>query len=42
MRIATFTTTKGNIRVQLHVDEVPSTVANFEKLVGAPWTASDT
>lgn len=34
MKIATFETNKGTIRVQLHAEEVPRTVANFEKLVG--------
>ncbi len=34
MKVATFTTSKGEIRVQLHDDKVPNTVANFEKLVG--------
>ena len=34
MKVAEFTTSKGEIRVQLHDDKVPNTVANFEKLVG--------
>ena len=34
MKVATFDTSKGNIRVQLHDDKTPKTVGNFEKLVG--------
>ena len=34
MKVATFTTNKGEIRVELHADKTPKTVANFEKLVG--------
>jgi len=34
MKIANFNTSKGNIRVELHEDLVPKTVANFEKLTG--------
>ena len=34
MKVATIETNKGTIRVELHADEVPNTVANFEKLVG--------
>ena len=34
MKIATFVTTKGSIRIQLFADKAPKTVANFEKLVG--------
>jgi len=34
MKVATFDTTKGAIRVQLFDDKVPNTVANFEKLSG--------
>ena len=34
MKIATFTTNKGVIRIQLHDDKTPKTCANFEKLVG--------
>lgn len=34
MKVATFDTAKGKIRVKLHADKVPKTVANFEKLVG--------
>jgi peptidyl-prolyl cis-trans isomerase B (cyclophilin B) len=34
MKVATFNTAKGNIRVQLFDDKVPKTVANFEKLTG--------
>jgi peptidyl-prolyl cis-trans isomerase B (cyclophilin B) len=32
MKVATFTTSKGEIRVQLHDDKTPKTVENFEKL----------
>lgn len=32
MKVATFDTTKGAIRVQLHADKTPRTVENFEKL----------
>ncbi len=32
MKIATFDTDKGTIRVQLFADKTPKTVANFEKL----------
>ena len=34
MKVATFDTDKGTIRVELHADRAPRTVANFEKLVG--------
>ena len=34
MKVATIETKKGNIRIQLHDDKTPKTVANFEKLVG--------
>jgi len=34
MKVATFDTSKGTIRVKLHADKTPKTVANFEKLVG--------
>ncbi len=34
MKVATFNTAKGNIRVELFGDKVPKTVANFEKLTG--------
>ena len=34
MKVATFETDKGAIRIELHEDKVPKTVANFEKLVG--------
>jgi len=34
MKTATFTTNKGEIRIELHADKTPKTVANFEKLVG--------
>ncbi|PHS16443.1 MAG: peptidylprolyl isomerase [Blastopirellula sp.] len=33
MKTATIETNKGIIKVQLHEDKVPKTVANFEKLV---------
>jgi peptidyl-prolyl cis-trans isomerase B (cyclophilin B) len=33
MKIATIKTNKGTIRLELHNDQVPKTVANFEKLV---------
>ena len=32
MKVATIETAKGNIRLELHEDETPRTVANFEKL----------
>ena len=32
MKVATFVTGKGTIRIELHEDKVPKTVANFEKL----------
>jgi peptidyl-prolyl cis-trans isomerase B (cyclophilin B) len=32
MKIATIKTAKGAIRIQLHADKAPKTVANFEKL----------
>ena len=34
MKVATMTTNKGEIRLELHADKTPKTVANFEKLVG--------
>jgi len=34
MKVATFETSKGTIKVQLHDDKTPKTVANFEKLAG--------
>jgi len=34
MKVATITTNKGTIRIELHDDKTPKTVANFEKLVG--------
>ncbi len=34
MKVATLTTSKGEIRIELHDDKVPNTVANFEKLTG--------
>ncbi|MCX5661511.1 MAG: peptidylprolyl isomerase [Planctomycetota bacterium] len=34
MKVATFDTSKGIIKVQLHADKTPKTVANFEKLAG--------
>ncbi len=33
MKVATMTTNKGEIRLELHADKTPKTVANFEKLV---------
>jgi peptidyl-prolyl cis-trans isomerase B (cyclophilin B) len=33
MKTATITTPHGDIRIQLHDDKAPKTVANFEKLV---------
>lgn len=33
MKTATIKTNRGDIRLQLHDDKVPKTVANFEKLV---------
>ena len=33
MKTATFDTSKGKIRIKLHDDKAPKTVANFEKLV---------
>lgn len=33
MKVATLTTNKGEIRLELHADKTPKTVANFEKLV---------
>ncbi len=32
MKVATLTTNKGEIRIELHADKTPNTVANFEKL----------
>lgn len=32
MKVATFTTNKGEIRLELFADKTPKTVANFEKL----------
>ncbi len=34
MKIATIVTNRGTIRIQLHADKAPKTVANFEKLAG--------
>ncbi len=34
MKVATFTTDKGEIRLELFADKTPNTVANFEKLAG--------
>ncbi len=34
MKVATIETSKGTIRIELHADKVPKTVANFEKLAG--------
>ena len=33
MKVASIKTNKGTIRLQLHADKTPKTVANFEKLV---------
>lgn len=35
MKIATITTNKGIIKLELHEDKVPKTVANFEKLANS-------
>ncbi len=34
MKTATIETSRGTIKLQLHDDKVPNTVANFEKLAG--------
>ncbi len=34
MKVATITTNRGTIRLKLHADKAPKTVANFEKLSG--------
>ena len=34
MKVATIKTSRGEIRIQLHDDRAPKTVANFEKLAG--------
>lgn len=34
MKVATIQTNRGTIKVQLHDDKTPKTVANFEKLAG--------
>jgi peptidyl-prolyl cis-trans isomerase B (cyclophilin B) len=34
MKVATIVTNRGTIRIQLHADKTPKTVANFEKLAG--------
>jgi peptidyl-prolyl cis-trans isomerase B (cyclophilin B) len=34
MKVATIETSKGAIRIELHEDRTPNTVANFEKLAG--------
>jgi len=34
MKVAAFTTNKGEIRIELFADKTPKTVANFEKLAG--------
>ena len=34
MKVATIKTSKGDIRIELFADQVPNTVANFEKLIG--------
>ena len=35
MKVATITTNRGTIRLKLHADKAPNTVANFEKLAGS-------
>ena len=34
MKVATIETNKGAIRLELHAEQAPKTVANFEKLAG--------
>jgi peptidyl-prolyl cis-trans isomerase B (cyclophilin B) len=34
MKVATIKTNRGDIRIQLHDEKTPKTVANFEKLAG--------
>ncbi len=34
MKVATFVTSKGTIRIELYDDKTPKTCANFEKLAG--------
>jgi peptidyl-prolyl cis-trans isomerase B (cyclophilin B) len=34
MKVATIQTNRGMIRIRLHADKAPKTVANFEKLAG--------
>jgi peptidyl-prolyl cis-trans isomerase B (cyclophilin B) len=34
MKVATIVTNRGTIRIELHADKAPRTVANFEKLAG--------
>src|SRR3974377_2365257 len=34
MKVATIVTNRGTIRLKLHADKAPKTVANFEKLAG--------
>jgi peptidyl-prolyl cis-trans isomerase B (cyclophilin B) len=34
MKVATIVTNRGTIRIELHADKAPKTVANFEKLSG--------
>ncbi|TWU29451.1 peptidylprolyl isomerase [Bythopirellula polymerisocia] len=34
MKVATITTNRGDIRIELHEDKTPKTVANFVKLAG--------
>ncbi len=34
MKVATIQTNRGTIRIRLHADQAPRTVANFEKLAG--------
>jgi peptidyl-prolyl cis-trans isomerase B (cyclophilin B) len=35
MKVATIVTNRGTIRLKLHADKAPKTVANFEKLAGS-------
>lgn len=34
MKVATITTNRGDVRLELYADKTPKTVANFEKLAG--------